>query len=1090
MMLTARVNRGKSMEVAIIILVLLGWFVAPIALTVVCIKQAGDKKRLLSLLSEKDKMLNDAMHHNEVLRKRIGDMTGGVPVEANYAVDSAPTEAVNTPNAIETMPAADAPNAIETMPAANMPNAMGMPGPASMAEIMNRTKTFAGKERSGMPAQNVAMPDGAQTAYSASAPNMNRASALPVDPVAQYANDKFKEMQPISVGAILFGIGTLLVLLAGAIFATTSWKVLTSGGKIAVLLGAVAVFFVGALIAAKKLKLRNTSITFYILGSTFLAVTNLAAGYFGWYGIEWLDVKNQLLIWALSSLITSACLIIGALLYKTKVLGVFGYNFMALGVILFTAFATSNMYIFAIVTGLFLILSRVYVRLVEYNTENDAIGFCVDMYGYVQNLLVLLLALVYKNNLLDSDFAKDWAVILLSILVTTINLCMIIWQTVMAYKSSLSKGKAAREVLAVVSTSLAILAVGIGDRIFSDMIYRLMISTVIYLVLMIVTAILERKKSGKPLFRWICEGYTLALVALMVIVSLDYTYYIDRGVLLLVILVIALSTYIVQHINKNTCFAFITAASLMALIIEITRFFDLQKIPALCSSMIYVLVAVLVIAGRLLYGKIVSFNDEHKYIDWISVFSAVLVLYAIGVGFGSRTNVVPFTVLLLASLYFVSYVGRINEVVDKVMLTITSIWAMFIIAIQPFFEIPYELETEWGIAFLLGTTAICGFIWRKYSKAYRYVWAVVIGIAFFAQFGNVIDSSPLTMCVIKLVVYIIGMIVLFGVAFLKKSKLLMVEAGFVLALSSLLGFDVDVAGIFVLISIMSVGYLFYLYYADMAIWTFLPMLQLYLVLGVFDIPVWAWLITFILTMLLGVIIRYAWGKGRSFVRDWANIFGIVAIFAVAGIGDNDRWYFCALMMFVVYTMSFYRRYIEDSKALVNKVILSVASGFSALAWINQPWLNLPDVIVFEWCVIGIIGFCLINMLAIYRSMTSELWGWITYGVSIVCVLVQAVTAIGTGDVIDALILGISMLILLIISFAAKKKQWFLLAAITLVAQSIYASRRFWLSIAWWVYLLAAGAILITIAARSEYKKRTAGPDANKVKKHWFADWTL
>ena len=78
----------------------------------------------------------------------------------------------------------------------------------------------------------------------------------------------------------------------------------------------------------------------------------------------------------------------------------------------------------------------------------------------------------------------------------------------------------------------------------------------------------------------------------------------------------------------------------------------------------------------------------------------------------------------------------------------------------------------------------------------------------------------------------------------------------------------------------------------------------------------------------------------------------------------------------------------------------------------------------------------------------------------------------------------------------KKKQWFMLSAITLVAQCIYASRKFWISIAWWVYLLVAGAVLIVIAARNEYKKRQGeaegayGDGRDDEKRHFFDDWTL
>ena len=140
--------------------------------------------------------------------------------------------------------------------------------------------------------------------------------------------------------------------------------------------------------------------------------------------------------------------------------------------------------------------------------------------------------------------------------------------------------------------------------------------------------------------------------------------------------------------------------------------------------------------------------------------------------------------------------------------------------------------------------------------------------------------------------------------------------------------------------------------------------------------------------------------------------------------------------------------------------------------------------------------CLFNMLVVYKHDTDETWGWVTFAVATVCIIVQGENAIATGKVTDALILGSIMLGVVIWSYMSKKKQWFMLSAITLIAQCIYASRRFWMSIAWWVYLLVAGAVLIVIAARSEYKKRQGevngifADDEDVEKRHLFDGWTL
>ncbi|MFQ7878201.1 hypothetical protein, partial [Enterocloster sp.] len=76
-------------------------------------------------------------------------------------------------------------------------------------------------------------------------------------------------------------IGVVFVVLAGLIFATTAWHVLPSYCKVIMVLGFSGLFFGSSLLAGKILKIQRTSQAFYILGSIFLFLTVLTAGYFG-----------------------------------------------------------------------------------------------------------------------------------------------------------------------------------------------------------------------------------------------------------------------------------------------------------------------------------------------------------------------------------------------------------------------------------------------------------------------------------------------------------------------------------------------------------------------------------------------------------------------------------------------------------------------------------------------------------------------------------------------------------------------------------------------------------------------------------------
>lgn len=89
-------------------------------------------------------------------------------------------------------------------------------------------------------------------------------------------------------GTAALVIGVIFVVLAGLIFATTAWHVLPSVCKVIMVLGGSGLFFGASRAAEKYFKIERTGQAFYILGSVFLFLTILAAGYFGLLGPEFI----------------------------------------------------------------------------------------------------------------------------------------------------------------------------------------------------------------------------------------------------------------------------------------------------------------------------------------------------------------------------------------------------------------------------------------------------------------------------------------------------------------------------------------------------------------------------------------------------------------------------------------------------------------------------------------------------------------------------------------------------------------------------------------------------------------------------------
>ncbi|GAB3048299.1 hypothetical protein [Virgibacillus ainsalahensis] len=79
-------------------------------------------------------------------------------------------------------------------------------------------------------------------------------------------------------------LGVILLLIGGLVLATSTWEMLSNWVKTG-LIGLVSVLFFGlAYVTMRVLKIEKTAFAFYVLGSLFLPIVILSAGYFGLFG--------------------------------------------------------------------------------------------------------------------------------------------------------------------------------------------------------------------------------------------------------------------------------------------------------------------------------------------------------------------------------------------------------------------------------------------------------------------------------------------------------------------------------------------------------------------------------------------------------------------------------------------------------------------------------------------------------------------------------------------------------------------------------------------------------------------------------------
>ncbi|MDF2596283.1 MAG: hypothetical protein K0R69_2624, partial [Clostridia bacterium] len=121
----------------------------------------------------------------------------------------------------------------------------------------------------------------------------NIADQIPIkSPIYQPRQPIKKVKQPVSTINIVLIVGVLFIILAGLIFATTTWKTLPSVARTAIIFSLVIVFFGTSWMAENKLKLKQTSIAFYTLGTIFLPITMIAVGYFRLLG-NWFTLMGE-----------------------------------------------------------------------------------------------------------------------------------------------------------------------------------------------------------------------------------------------------------------------------------------------------------------------------------------------------------------------------------------------------------------------------------------------------------------------------------------------------------------------------------------------------------------------------------------------------------------------------------------------------------------------------------------------------------------------------------------------------------------------------------------------------------------------------
>ena len=981
-------------------------------------------------------------------------------------------------------------------------------------------------------------------------------------------------------GTVLFGIGVFFVLLAGVIFATTTWKDLSSFGKVVTLLAAVVVFYISSFIAKEKLNLRETGITFFLLGSGFLSAINLSIGYFEWFSESYsFNGTTGYLVAGISMVILIICLIVGEKLYDMPSLGMASEILSVADVPILSLFFTDNFGIVMLISGLYLWILFGFLFFYEYRRGKNFLlkALIIISYLYIGLTIVAIFAADFVWACVISVVALLMFIPQIymdekkrNITVRLFDACFVLFAVFLAFriKNDFDIRVAAVFVvmamivellfvtvkLPVIGTlknrisdwsSFAILIIGFIFTVYEGSVEyekdALIMHTIhVYAALAVHVAILlyEILKSRESFEAdkiclycklllilveagWVNKEYygIENLIAFAIVIGLYFVWKQklkkqDEQKLAILLAVVSTICGIVATVvcveNSKLAEEILVAILLAVLYVFLEK--EKKFIPAGLviatlytdlSNMVYefsasantdsnilrahillVFIIVGMVVGRVRYKMLRDTREGHEGIDFIG--AGTIIFAAACGGFNEYLGI--FSIALYLAYYF----RRTRNDVWRVLVGISAVLFGYLLYAQPFVEIPKTIDKEYIVVAVSIVLLLEGFIWKEHTKIYSYVSSIAIiivmlvyamekrSVLYYADGGLVADAIGM------ISFFLVISAIIWGIGFVLKNRIYNIAAGALLIVSSIMTGALRSPLIGIIVLCIGALYGLYLFKKREEILLFLPLSQLYCFLLIHKpMPQLVWIAVFIISLGVGQLYYtriYTITKEEK-RADWFTILSVISALVILTSG-NDKWVFCGEMMFAIYVLCFYRRV---EKEIANKVILSIVSVVIAIALISQPFFEISKDWYTEWILAIIWSTILINSQIIYNNSKEDFKYILMFIAAIISVMWQGIEAIESERPAEAIILGVCMAALLLYSFYAKKEMWLFLSAITLVVQGIYATRAFWKSLEWWIYMLAVGVIFITVAARNEYNKHYSD---EKEKRKLFTDWSV
>ncbi|MBE7070332.1 MAG: hypothetical protein E7386_07500 [Ruminococcaceae bacterium] len=232
-----------------------------------------------------------------------------------------------------------------------------------------------------------------------------------------------------------------------------------------------------------------------------------------------------------------------------------------------------------------------------------------------------------------------------------------------------------------------------------------------------------------------------------------------------------------------------------------------------------------------------------------------------------------------------------------------------------------------------------------------------------------------------------------------------------------------------------------------------------------------------------ILILAQFGLGRLFFSkrvfsskgiDYLAFVPLVLLFGLKSADYNSMIIFLTIALMIF-------NFIGRTKTPA-KIVGTIASVPVVIAVINQPFIELSDVYMLEiYLAVIILDAAIIRFLVKPADEKVQKYCW--FALISASVIIEGISAAATEETFDLIVTGVAAVAIFLFSFIQKSRLWFILGVVSIIGIAIYLSATFWSSMAWLLYLLIAGIIMIVIAAGNEWRKRHSG-DGKRLFKEW------